>query len=212
MPPNPPDIQWILLDLGGVVVQEPTPRVRAAVGRCLGLSPQRVEELLRPYADDATCGRATLGEIYADLLPRIGCEATPQEALAAHLAAYREVALRPAPAILRLIERLRRHVGVACLSNTEVEIGRLSRDMGLLDVFDGVYLSPELGAGKPHPDAYTKVLADLGCRPGQAVFVDDRPENVAAAEALGMHAIHFTSADALAAALADRLPWLAGER
>jgi HAD superfamily hydrolase (TIGR01509 family) len=38
------------------------------------------------------------------------------------------------------------------------------------------------------------VISDLGQRPGEVLFIDDRAENTRAARELGLHAITFTSA------------------
>jgi 2-haloacid dehalogenase len=42
----------------------------------------------------------------------------------------------------------------------------------------------------------------LGARPADVVFLDDRTENVAAAVALGIHGVHFTTPQAARTALA----------
>ena len=90
-----------------------------------------------------------------------------------------------------LIQELRRGRVVACLTNTEVEVGRLNRERGLFAHFDRAFLSTELGLHKPDRAIFERVLADLGCTPPEAVFTDDKLENVAGARATGMHAIHY---------------------
>ena len=62
---------------------------------------------------------------------------------------------------------------------------RLSELMDLL-VFDG-----EEGVAKPDPRIYRLTLMRLGVQPEEAVFVDDKVENVYAAQRLGMQGIHF---------------------
>lgn len=54
-----------------------------------------------------------------------------------------------------------------------------------------------LGMRKPRPAIYKRALDILGVPAGRILFIDDRIENAAAAEAVGMKAIRFTSADAL---------------
>ena len=66
------------------------------------------------------------------------------------------------------------------------------------------YLSHELGLVKPEPIAFERVLALENCRAENAIFVDDRAENVSAAAALGMDGILFTSAAPFRAALVER--------
>jgi putative hydrolase of the HAD superfamily len=63
--------------------------------------------------------------------------------------------------------------------------------------FDHRYYSCRLGAAKPDPRAFQLVLGDLGARPDEVLFIDDRTENTRTARQLGMHALTFTSASAL---------------
>ena len=50
---------------------------------------------------------------------------------------------------------------------------------------------------KPDPAIYALALARFGVRAADALFVDDRADNVAGAEAAGMRAHRFTDAAAL---------------
>ena len=54
---------------------------------------------------------------------------------------------------------------------------------------------------KPDAAIYHLALDRFGLEPGNAVFVDDRAENVAGAEAVGMAGLIFTDADTLRADL-----------
>ena len=51
--------------------------------------------------------------------------------------------------------------------------------------FDRRYISGHMGVTKPDPAIYAMVEADCGIAPGRLLFTDDRPENIAAAEARG---------------------------
>ena len=62
-------------------------------------------------------------------------------------------------------------------------------------------LSFEVGTAKPEPAIYLRCLESLGVEPAEALFVDDRRENVEAGRTLGMEAVLFESEDALAAEL-----------
>ena len=62
-------------------------------------------------------------------------------------------------------------------------------------------LSFEVGRIKPEPEIYLECLAALGAEPGETLFVDDKPANVEAARQLGIEAVVFEDADALAAEL-----------
>ncbi len=59
---------------------------------------------------------------------------------------------------------------------------------------DKVFVSYELGLLKPDAKIYQKVLQKLGAQPQEVIFIDDKPRNVKAAEALGICGIVFNEA------------------
>lgn len=66
-----------------------------------------------------------------------------------------------------------------------------------LGVFEDILVSGQEGMAKPDPAIYRRLLERHGMRPGDCLFIDDAPRNVAAARAVGMHAVHFRSAEGL---------------
>jgi putative hydrolase of the HAD superfamily len=61
----------------------------------------------------------------------------------------------------------------------------------LLDDFDAFFSSCYLGLRKPDRKIYQIALDVLQRDPERAIFIDDRPENVAAADSLGIHGIRY---------------------
>ena len=53
-----------------------------------------------------------------------------------------------------------------------------------------------VGLRKPDAAMYRRALDILGSAPQRTLFIDDRPENVAGAEAVGIRAVRFTGAEA----------------
>ncbi|UTJ47420.1 glucose-1-phosphatase [Atlantibacter subterranea] len=62
---------------------------------------------------------------------------------------------------------------------------------------DHVYLSQELGARKPEPAIYQKVLEAEGFPASEAVFFDDNADNIKGAQAVGIVSIHVTDKSTL---------------
>ncbi|SDF63051.1 MULTISPECIES: HAD family phosphatase [Rhodanobacteraceae] len=60
-----------------------------------------------------------------------------------------------------------------------------------LALFDGIVVSGEEGMIKPDPRLYQTLLERYDIDPATAVFIDDNKANVDAADALGIHGIHF---------------------
>jgi FMN phosphatase YigB (HAD superfamily) len=61
----------------------------------------------------------------------------------------------------------------------------------LLDLFDTVVISAEVRAAKPSAKIYELALDQAKVAAGEAVFVDDAPENVAGCQKVGMTGILF---------------------
>lgn len=72
-----------------------------------------------------------------------------------------------------------------------------------LSWFAGGIVSGEHGVIKPDPAIYQLLIERCAIDPHRAVFIDDVAANAEAARALGIHGIHFTSADALRSELAE---------
>jgi putative hydrolase of the HAD superfamily len=68
---------------------------------------------------------------------------------------------------------------------------------GLRQFLPFTFTSCYMGLRKPDPKIYNRALGILGKAPGRSLFIDDRLENVAAAQAVGIKAIRFTGANAL---------------
>jgi putative hydrolase of the HAD superfamily len=87
---------------------------------------------------------------------------------------------------------------IGILSNMGEELLKYMRqEFGWLGRFDHHTWSCELGIAKPDPAIYTHTCEKLGVAPEEALFLDDKPENIRAAESVGLQAIQFTTVDAL---------------
>jgi putative hydrolase of the HAD superfamily len=99
--------------------------------------------------------------------------------------------------ILREIVASDRYV-VGALNNEARETNAFRFEhFGLRELFQVALSSCYLGLRKPDPEIYERALEIL-CRPAERILlIDDRQENVTAAEASGMKAILFENSGAL---------------
>jgi putative hydrolase of the HAD superfamily len=104
--------------------------------------------------------------------------------------------------VLDLVERVRRRVPVALLSNASSRLVDDLRQAGVADRFDTIVGSAALGRCKPDAVAFLAAADRLGVPPAQCLMVDDLADNVDGARAAGMQAVRFTDAASLAEALA----------
>lgn len=63
----------------------------------------------------------------------------------------------------------------------------------LFDLFDGIVISGEVNANKPHETIYQALLQRYELNPEQCWFIDDQKENIKAAKKLGINAVRHKS-------------------
>lgn len=86
----------------------------------------------------------------------------------------------------------------AILSNMVWELMEYMRqEFGWLAHFQHHTWSCELGIGKPDPAIYLHTCEKLDVLPSETLFLDDKHENIVAAEKVGLHAIQFSTVDQL---------------
>lgn len=105
----------------------------------------------------------------------------------------------PNEAVTPLVSGLRGRYLLALLSNTNDLHYRLFRRQfaPVLEQFDHLFVSHEVGLRKPHPDIYDYVVARLGVKPEECVFIDDLPANIEAARSQGWQGILYRRGDDL---------------
>ena len=88
------------------------------------------------------------------------------------------------------------HVRIGLICDTGLTPGRVVRELldnvGLLEHLEVQCFSDEVGVPKPGNEIFAKALAELGCRPPEAIHIGDlRRTDIAGAHDIGMHAIRY---------------------
>lgn len=101
--------------------------------------------------------------------------------------------------VVKIIKVLRKRYKLALLSNSPSELIRgILAEHNLMQYFDKIIISSEVGMVKPSPEIFTHTLEQLGLDAAEVLFIDDNAKHTKAAEALGIKSIEFQSAEQLA--------------
>lgn len=93
---------------------------------------------------------------------------------------------------------------ILALTNWSAETFPIALGMyDFLHWFEGIVVSGDERTRKPFRDIYETLLERYNVNPSEAVFIDDAIVNIKGAEEVGIHGIHFQSAQQLRAALKD---------
>lgn len=194
-------LQGVIFDYGGVLASTQDQAPRATWEQQLGLAPGA---LTRAVHNDHSWLETQRGTISIDA--HWDCVGTALGLSAAACAAVRADFYRGDvlnEALLAYIEQLRADgLRIGLLSNFSADLRDMLADQNILERFDGIAISAEMGVMKPQAAAYTTILRLLQLDAAQCAFIDDLPANVAAATALGLHGIVFRDTSSCLAQLA----------
>jgi glucose-1-phosphatase len=109
------------------------------------------------------------------------------------------------PGMNALLARAAKRLPLYAFSNTNrPHIEHFSKTFAdILGHFREIFLSSTIGLRKPDAAAYDHVVKAIGVPAQRIVFFDDLAENIEGARARGLTAIHVTSSDDVARALAE---------
>ena len=193
-------IRAVLFDMDGVIRHWDDVAERAGVAAA-GLPDGAVSRIAYTIPEFAATqvGTVTAKEWAAAVARALVAEHGPGADVAAeHYFAY---AGRLDAEMVALVAAVREHVTVALLSNATDQLREHLAHHALLEAFDVVFCSAEIGVAKPDLAIFTHAATVLGVAPEECFFTDDRVENVAGARAAGMHAEVFTGREPLVATL-----------
>jgi HAD superfamily hydrolase (TIGR01509 family) len=106
------------------------------------------------------------------------------------------------PMVQLQAELQQRGMAAYAFSNTnDLAVAHIRRTFPFYSKFDGCILSYEHGVMKPDAGLYEVVERQSGRRGAEILYLDDRPENVAAGAARGWHAILHESPEKSRAAI-----------
>lgn len=197
-------IKAVIFDFGRVISAQKPMSLFRGYEEDLGLSPGMLNRIMfgSPAWQEVLTGRKTSDDYWREIGPALGLR-TPDEIHAFRRRYRADEAINDG--MLDLIRRLHGHYKLAVLSNSPAGLAQWLADWEMLDLFDVVVCSGDEGVVKPDPAIFELTLERLDVAPEEAAFIDDYPGHVETARALGLHGIHFTTAEALAGELDDLL-------
>lgn len=186
-------IRAIILDVGGVIVHERDQTGRSKWEALLGLPPGQLTRLVfgTEAAAGAALGQVTERMVWAQVGRSLGL--TDEQTYELQRDFWSSEQLDTT--FVQFIQGLRPQHRIAILSNAWSDARSIHKDKFKFDSWvDLAVYSAEVKLLKPDPQIYQLVLSGLELAAEECIFVDDKLENVQAAQALGMHGIWFRDA------------------
>jgi glucose-1-phosphatase len=184
-----PAISTVIFDLGNVLVFHDNAYLFRRLGGPAGLEGEEVE---RRLAERGLFEAVNRGRLDAAGIHREVCRALALDVDMDEFAALWSCHFTVNEPILPLVEQLVGRVTLVLLSNTNaLHTACLRPRLPVLERFDHLLFSNEVGLVKPERQFFETALTRAGAEPEQTAFFDDFPEFVDAARALGIHGYVF---------------------
>jgi len=192
----------VFFDLGGVVVDVDLDRARAAWAQTMNDDPAGLD---RHFLDSGIKDRIDLGLLSAadaveDIATRCGGQIDPDRIVDCW-----NSTLSTRPAVSELVHEVARRVRCAVISNTDpMHFAFIKAQSGIDDVIERWICSFEAGSLKPDTGILRMALRELNVAAEHALLIDDRRENLLAAQSLGMDGLHCSDFESLRTGLVER--------
>lgn len=194
----------VVFDYGEVISLRPASSDRDVIERLAGVGGDRAPAFWKAYfshrdgLDQGTGGVRAYWQAIASDLGVSWDDARVHELWAADFRSWLSIN----PGTIEVLADLKAGgTRMALLSNAGPDFGSYMRHGPLGDYFEAVFVSGELTLIKPDPAIFAHALDVLGIAAADAIFTDNRQDNVLAAEALGITGHVFTSPERLRAFL-----------
>jgi HAD superfamily hydrolase (TIGR01509 family) len=193
----------LLFDLGRVVLDIDFSKVVACWAGHAGCEPAHLAGRFSwrdEFYQQHEKGEISDAEFFAALRALLGVELSDAQ----FLEGWNEIFAGEMPGIAPLLQRAAQRLPLYAFSNTNAaHVEHFSETYaGLLGHFSEIFLSSAIGLRKPDAAAYDHVVKAIGVPASRIVFFDDLADNIDGARACGLTAVHVTSPDDVAHALA----------
>jgi glucose-1-phosphatase len=195
---NTSEIRNIIFDLGGVLLNINPLLSLQAFEKLSGIDK---DELLRKLVNEQVFEKFDTGSLSPDQFREELCRIMACDVSDDAIDSAWNILLLDFPlARVEMLQQLRKNYRIFLLSNTNsIHYEKYTNDfferygIQLVDLFDFIFLSYEIGMHKPDPGIYDHVLKYANLNPSECVFIDDSLPNIEAATRFGITGIHINS-------------------
>lgn len=147
------------------------------------------------YFNEYCKGKLSSQEFWKGVAHRLGL---PEQSVHRLSTSFEELYCFIDEELLKLIKQLKSKFKLFTLANTTPELEKKAvRTNRYVFLFDKLYWSHKIGARKPEPEAFQKILDENNLKAEECIFVDNAIQNIRAARALGFNCILYSGHSSL---------------
>jgi FMN phosphatase YigB (HAD superfamily) len=197
----------LLFDLGGVLVNIDFDEALCAWVRYSQLTLEELRQEFRmdePYAEHER-GERDAASYFQHLRTNLRLDATDAQIARG----WNAIFLAEISATLRVVERISTVMPCYAFTNSNPthQVAWMAQYPRVVNAFEQVFVSSQLGVRKPEARAFEAIAARTGIKSSRMMFFDDTYENIVGATDVGLSAVHVSSPEDVMNALREAQLW-----
>ena len=177
-------IRAVFFDYDGVLTTDKTGSLTTTryLSRATGIALPQIKAVFSRHNNELTLGKVTHAQIWEKVCAELG------EAISIGLlySAFESTPLNAG--MFSLVRGLKRSHSVGIITdNKKDRIDYLKKHQSLEALFNPIVVSAELGVDKGSTEIFSHALQCVDVQPGEAVFIDNNHDNLAAPNSLGIN-------------------------
>lgn len=176
-------IEYVIFDLGGVLIEIHPEKMLAALSACCGGNPQKLQnDFFGETHRQFMSGWITPQKFHSWCVEQFDLQLD-----FSRFAEIWQMTLgKIRPEVFALVDKLAARCRLAIASNTDILHWQfVAPQLPGLARFRRVFLSFQMGICKPQTEFFRQVISTLNCRPSACLFIDDSAKNIVAASQMG---------------------------
>lgn len=187
-------IKLIIFDLCGVIFHCEEPPFFRFFAKKYDLPIGEVEKVYLETMKKAEEGKIKVQEALSEFINHFNANEDPDKLLKV-IISFKKLNNE----MLLLVKKLKERYKLAYLTNSSIELMRLSEEkFPINQYFDFGLISEEVKVRKPDPKGFEIILSNLNIKPKETIFIDDSAKNMINAETMGINTIKFNDFNELA--------------
>ena len=189
-------IKALLFDFGRVISAQKPKGLFNRYEAELKLAPGTINTIMfdSPWWQMALVGQISMSEYWQTIGPSLNLH-SPEAVHAFQQRYYSDEKINPG--VFSILKQLVKCYRLAIVSNHPPGLKMWLKEWAIDRFFETVFCSGDEGVAKPDSAPFILTLDRMGVTAAEAVFIHDTEQHVAAARSLGLHGMHFTTAEKL---------------
>lgn len=185
----------ILFDIGGVLVRWKDIWLINEISEKFEISKKDLVMGFETHLTDLFTGKMSEDKFWRKVLGKAYTKTKSSQGIIDEVFSRRSIINQEVFELAKTLKGMGFKIGI--LSNITSETRRSLQRKGIFEIFDYRFFSDKIKSAKPHSQIFSKVQKKIGVKSSQIILIDDKDENIKAAQSHGFKTILYKEVNSL---------------